>query len=413
MAAVMGSSRHDHELSRAASGRAHDDGRAARSNKPAMPSALRIVTVRGIEIRSHWSLLLLGALLTWSLADTAFPQAAVGYSTAAYWVAGALTTVGFLMSLAAHELGHSLVAERRGTRVRSITLWLLGGIAELDRRPQTWRDEFAVAIAGPLVSLAVGAGAWTLAAALAWQTEDPGLLAVSVAWFGSTNVMLSLFNMLPGAPLDGGRVLAAWRWRHHGSAARARQEAARAGVILAQTMIAIGIVLTFAGAAGIGLWLALLGWFLASAARAEHDDVQTRSALDHMTVGDVMTPHPATVPESMDLATLVGCVLPKIHGSTIPVVRDGLLRGLITPEHVRRVSPGDWRRRTTADIATPADEVVTAQVDELLLDVLERTNDVRRRIVVIDESAHVIGVITPTDLARTIGIARLRQALPA
>jgi Zn-dependent protease/predicted transcriptional regulator len=375
-----------------------------------MKSAMRILTWRGIEVRAHWSLLVIASLLAWSLADSAFPTGAKGYSTSSYWVAGVLAAIVFLMSITAHELGHSVVAQRRCIRVRSITLWLFGGVAQLDRRPQTWRDELAVALAGPAVSVSVGIGSMALAA-LVWSTSGSGLAAAALAWLGSTNVLLAVFNMLPGAPLDGGRVFAAWRWRRHGSPVRARQEAAKAGTMVAQTMIAIGVVLTFAGAGISGLWLAFLGWFLVSAARAEYDDIDTHHVLEHVRVGEVMTRRPATVPESMTLETLVGCVLPKIHGSTVPVVRDGQLKGLITPDHLRAVSPGDWRHRTTADIATPAALVVTATPNEMLLDALDRMDDTHRRIVVVDDASHVIGLITPTDLARTVRVARLQESL--
>lgn len=377
-----------------------------------MGAALRFGSWRGIEIRAHWSLLVIASLLTWSLADAALPDNAEGYSTAMYWVAGAVAAVAFLGAILAHELGHSIVAQRRGIRVRRITLWLFGGVAELDGRPQTWRNELSVALAGPAVSAAIGVSA-VGAAAVLWAATDAGLATAVLAWLGSTNIMLALFNLLPGAPLDGGRVFAAWRWSRHGSPVRAREEAARAGVLVAHGMIALGVVLAFVGAAATGLWLAFLGWFLSSAARAEFSDIETRHVLDHVTVGEVMTSHPAMVPEMMTLDTLVGCVLPKIHGSTVPVVQDGRLTGLITPDHLRRVAPGEWRLRTTAEIATPASELVTAQPDELLLDVLDRMGGNERRVVVLDADDHVVGLITPTDLVRTIRVARLRDELPA
>ena len=269
--------------------------------------------------------------------------------------------------------------------MRRIALWLFGGVAELDRRPQTWRDEMAVALAGPGVSLAIGLAS-ALAAGAVWMTSGSGLAVAALAWLGSTNLFLALFNMLPGAPLDGGRVFAAWRWRRHGSPVRAHEEAAGAGVTLAHGMIAFGVALVFVGTGSTGLWLALLGWFLASAARAELDDVQTRHALDHLTVHEVMTPSPAMVPDTMTLDTLVGFVLPKIHGSTVPVVRDGRLIGLITPDHLRRVAPGEWRLRTTVDVATPVDSVATARPDELLLEAFDRIHSEERRIVVVDDA---------------------------
>lgn len=377
-----------------------------------MRSALRFGSWRGIEIRTHWSLIVIAAVLTSSLADVAFPANADGYPTAMYWVAAALTAIVFLGGILAHELGHSVVAQRRGIRVRRITLWLFGGIAELEGRPRTWRSELSVALAGPAVSAAIGLAAIG-GATIVWSSTGSGLATAALAWLGSTNIMLALFNMLPGAPLDGGRVFAAWRWSRHGSPVRAREEAARAGVIVAHGLIAIGIALAFVGLVGTGVWLAFLGWFLSSAARAEFADIETRHVLDNVTVGDVMTANPAMVPEMMALDTLVGCMLPKIHGSTMPVVRDGHLTGLITPDHLRRVAPGEWRMRTTSDIATPVSELVTAHADELLLDVLDRMPPNERRIVVVEGDDHVVGLITPTDLVRTIKIARLREALPA
>jgi CBS domain-containing protein len=158
--------------------------------------------------------------------------------------------------------------------------------------------------------------------------------------------------------------------------------------------------------------IALLGWCLAGAARAERADAETRHILDHVTVGDVMTSHPAMVPDTMTLATLVGCVLQKIHGSTVPIVRDGRLVGLVTPDHLRHIAPGEWRLLTTADVATPVGAFATATAHEPLLAALDRLATDERRIVVVDDddATHVVGVITPTDLARTVRLARLREA---
>jgi len=156
----------------------------------------------------------------------------------------------------------------------------------------------------------------------------------------------------------------------------------------------------------VGLALGFIAGFLARAARVEARDKQPRHMLDDVTVGEIMTANPAMVPEAMTLDTLVGCVLPKVHGSTLPVVRDGHLVGLITPDRLRHVAPGEWRLRTIAEIATPSDEVMTARPDELLLDAFERVGNDEQRLVVLDGADHVVGVITPTDLARTIRGAR-------
>lgn len=160
----------------------------------------------------------------------------------------------------------------------------------------------------------------------------------------------------------------------------------------------------FFGGVVAGMLVAWLAWFLLRSAGAERHD-ETRNLLEHVTVDEVMTPNPAMVPDMMTIDTLVGTVLPKIHGSTVPVVHAGHLTGLITPDRLRHVAPGEWRLRTTADIATPVGELVTARPGEMLVDVLDRMGSSERRIVVLDAQDHVVGLVTPTDLVRTIRVA--------
>src|SRR5579871_1433219 len=176
---------------------------------------LRLGSVRGIPLRADWTLLAILWLLTWSLADGGLPALASGYSSGAYWFAAALTSVAFFGSLLVHELSHSLVARRDGIEVRGITLWLLGGVSELSREPANPRDDFRVAVAGPLASLVFGAVAFVVAAVLDVLGAS-ALLVACCAWLGSVNVILAVFNLIPAAPLDGGRVLRAILWRRHG-----------------------------------------------------------------------------------------------------------------------------------------------------------------------------------------------------
>jgi CBS-domain-containing membrane protein len=159
----------------------------------------------------------------------------------------------------------------------------------------------------------------------------------------------------------------------------------------------------------LGLLLAFMAGFVVRAV-AKAGDREIRHTIDHLTVGEIMTPNPAMVPDTMTLDTLVGCVLQKVHGSTLPVVRDGHLVGLVTPDHLRHVAPGEWRLRTTADIATPGDEVKTARPDELLLAAFDRIGDDEKRLVVVDDADHVVGLVTPTDFARTVRRARRHDA---
>lgn len=369
---------------------------------------IRLFTWRGIAVGVHWSLFVIAALLSFSLSDVALPSSAPGYSTAAYWVAGTATALMFLASIAAHELGHAVVAQRRGIAVKSINLWLFGGVAELEQQPSSWQAELAVGIVGPAVSMLVG-GIGMGAAGLLAAMADAQLATQALLWFGSTNLILAGFNLLPGAPLDGGRVFTALRWKHHGDANRARREGARVGMSLASGLIALGIMAVFSGYTDTGLWLAFLGWFLASAARQELAADQARHILAGTTLASVMTPNPVTVPPGLSLGSLVSDVLPRVRGSSIPVVVDGRLAGLITPDHLRSVPPANWWDTEVGSVASPLSAIVTATPYEELSEVLDRQRGGLQRIVVVDSEGRVLGIITPTDLARIIQRAALRD----
>ena len=374
-----------------------------------MKASIRLFRWRGIDVGVHWSLLVVVVIVAWGLADSALPAEAAGYSSSAYWVAGIVTGSAFIASIAAHELGHAVVAQRRGIRVSSIVLWLFGGVASLETQPSTWQAELAVGFAGPLVSIVLGA-AGLAAAGIVGASTTATLVRQSLVWFGSTSLILAAFNLLPGAPLDGGRVVSAVRWRHHGDANRARAEAARSGVAVSQGLVGLGIALAFFGRLDTGLWLAFLGWFLGSAARREVVEEQTRHALSNVTVGSTMTVAPTTVPSTMNLGELVTDVLPRVRGTSIPVVDGGSLRGLITPDHLRRVPPQRWWTTLVGVVATPASGVVTAREDERLVDVMDRVTVPNERIIVLDEDQRVIGLITPTDITRVARTAALREA---
>ena len=251
----------------------------------------------------------------------ALPELAPGYSTAEYWIAGSVTAVLFLAGLLAHELSHSLVAIRRGIHVRDITLWLLGGIATIEDEPESPQDELAIVLAGPAASIAVGVVA-LLVAAVADGLGDAPLFVATVAWLGSINLVLAVFNLAPAAPLDGGRVLRAWLWRRHGDRVRAARTAARAGETFAHVLIALGILELFFGAGVSGVWAILLGWFLLGAARAEKAQLEMEAQLAGLRVKDVMTPDPVTAPASITVDELLDSYVLRYRCTSFPLVAD-------------------------------------------------------------------------------------------
>ncbi|MFA1542644.1 site-2 protease family protein [Actinomadura monticuli] len=255
-----------------------------------MKRTFTLGTVRGIPVGLHWSVLLIMVLIAEILARSVLPAADPGASADARWAVAAATSALFVLSLAAHEFAHALVARRHGVRVGSITLWVLGGIAELDDDPPTARADLHIAGVGPLTSAAaaaVFAAAWTAGSALG----APIIVTASLSWLAATNALIALFNLLPGAPLDGGRVLRALLWRRQGDRAGATRTAQHAGLTLGRVMIGAGL-LTLLVNWFSGLWLAVVGWFILSSARAEERWTDLRQAARGLRVADIMTPDP-------------------------------------------------------------------------------------------------------------------------
>jgi Zn-dependent protease/predicted transcriptional regulator len=372
--------------------------------------SLHLGTWRGVRIFGHWSLLIVGWLLSWSMASTLFPRQAPGYSTSAYWLGGILTAAAFLIAIGAHEMAHAVVAQQSGVGVKCLTLWLFGGIAELLDQPRTWKTQLRIALAGPIASAAIGGTCIAVAAVLS-ILDASTLVRVSLVWLGGTNLILAAFNLLPGAPLDGGRVLAALRWRHHGDARRARREAANAGFMLGQAMVASGIWLAFFVNVGTGLWIAFLGWFVTSAARREATAETVDQSLSGVRVSDVMVHHPTTVPPSMTVAEVVDRVINITHHTSLPVVLDRRPVGLITPKQIRAVPMSLWDSVTAGKAALDMARVPTAVDTELLADVLHRVGSDQARIVVVDTDGRVCGLITPTDIVKTVQRELLRRRL--
>src|SRR5215203_754585 len=254
-----------------------------------MTASLRFGRIAGIPVGASWSALLIALLIAWSLAGSLLPAEVPGLAPAAYWLAGLAGAGLFLGSLLAHEVGPALVARRAGLRVRGITLWLLGGVAQLEDEPASPRDELRVAIVGPAVSLAL-AVTFGLAAFALLLLGGPAVAVAIAAWLAVGNAALALFNLLPAAPLDGGRVLRGLLWRRHGSRVRASVTATQAGVWVGAGLVAYGLLGAFTGW-GIGtLWTALVGWFLVTAARQERDHAVLGSGLAGLRADQVVAP---------------------------------------------------------------------------------------------------------------------------
>jgi Zn-dependent protease len=257
-----------------------------------MKQSIRLGRIAGIPIGMHWTVVVIVVLITDILGASVLPAVMPHQSAALYWMVAAAGSVLFVASLAAHEIAHAIVARHWGVGVRSVTLWMLGGIAELEGEPPTARADLQIAIAGPATSLAAGV-VFGGAASLARSVHSPGVFTAALSWLALMNVLLAVFNLLPGAPLDGGRILRGLLWKHYGDRQRASPAAARAGQVLGTGMGVIGLLWLVALRDIVdGLWLMLIGWFIVTVARAEQQSVAVRDALAGLRVRDIMLAHP-------------------------------------------------------------------------------------------------------------------------
>jgi Zn-dependent protease len=363
-----------------------------------------IGTVWGIPIGLHFSWLFVFGLVTWSLAAGYFPAEYPGWAPSIYWLVGAATSLVFFASILVHELGHSWVALRNGIPIRSITLFIFGGVAQISREPAAPGVEFRIAIAGPLTSLGLAglfAGAWLLA-------REPEVLAAPAIWLARINTMVALFNLVPGFPLDGGRVLRAAVWRWTGSFGRATQVASLSGQFLAFGFIGIGILTMLRGNLLGGIWMALIGWFLQNAAAATHAQANLRGLLAGVTVAQAMTPECPRVAGGWTLERLVREEVLGTGRRCFLVTDDGHLRGLLTLHEVKAVPRERWGDVKAEDVMTPMEQLAAVGPQEALLVALEKMDDANVAQLPVVAGDRLLGMI---DRERILHHVRVRAEL--
>ncbi|WP_448576860.1 CBS domain-containing protein [Thermomicrobium sp.] len=368
-----------------------------------MEASIRLGRLRGIEIGVHYSWLLVFALLTYSLAVGVFPSWYPGWSSGTYWAVGALASVLLFASVLAHELGHSLVAQSRGVPVISIVLFIFGGVAQLADEARRARDEFLIAVAGPLVSIVIGVvslGLWPIVE----DISQP--LGAIFEYLGWANLILVAFNSIPAYPLDGGRVLRALLWGTLGNVLRATRIAAGIGVAIGFLFMAGGLFLVFRSPLS-GIWLIALGWFLQNAAQQSYQQLVIRRLFEGVRVGQLMDPDPPTIRPDVTIDELVDALL-AYNVRSFPVVEDGRLVGIVTLTDVRHAPREQWPIRRVRDLMTPRERLITAKPEDDLERILRlmATHEIHQ-IPIVDDS-RLLGLLTRNALLRFL---QLRQEL--
>lgn len=363
--------------------------------------AVTLGSVLGFRIRVDWTWLILAVLIAWTLATGLFPHLYEDEALprATLWMMGAAGALGLFASIVLHELGHAVVARRYGIEMRGITLFIFGGVAEMTDEPPHADAELAVAIAGPIVSVAIGGGLLvSVVLAAAVGTPIPALAVA--AWLGWINLVLAGFNLIPAFPLDGGRVLRALLWRRSGDLRRATRTTSALGAGFGLVLVVFG-VLSFVGGNVIGgVWMVILGLFLRGAASASYRQVVVRSALEDEPVARCMTHDPVTVPADTLVATFVeGWFHEHLH-TAYPVMRDGAPAGLVQVGSVRGVPRDERAVRTVDEIAEPLSDANTIAPDATAIEALRRLqgSDASRLLVI--EDGRLVGIVALKDLAR-------------
>ena len=354
----------------------------------------RLGRVAGIELRIDTSWVIIALLITYNL----YVQLVADFREVTPPVGVALAIIFALMffgSVLAHEMAHALVAKARGIPVRGITLFLFGGATQAKVESKAPRDEFLITVVGPLTSLALG-GLFLLIARTG--LSDP--VAGGIGYLGAVNIALAVFNLLPGFPLDGGRVLRSAVWKATGSLPRATAVASVAGQVVGYLMVAGGFLLVVVRELFSGIWLAAIGWFLAQAARSQYEELRMRRVLESVEAEDLMAGGLITIPDDLTIRQAVDQYFMRHDHGAFPVVDDGHTVGILTLRAVKRVPQEEWEGRRVRDAMEPIGDQCTVEASTRMDRVLSKLEDGQARRCLVLRQGEVVGIITPSDVAR-------------
>lgn len=381
-----------------------------------MPASgsLRLGRIKGIDILVHWSWFVVFTLLTWWLSEGFFQAVHKDWSKETAWATSVITTLLFFTSVLLHELSHSLMARRLGLPVHSITLFIFGGVSALGAEPSSARQEFRVAIVGPLTSFALAAAFGILSgiALLAGKEDTPP--AAIAEYLAFINASVGVFNMLPGFPLDGGRVLRAGLWATSRDMLKATRWAANAGSFISFALIAIGVLSILAGAFVGGVWFIVIGWFLRNASESSYQQLLFRRTLEGTKVRDVINRSFVAAPPDLTLSQLVTEYMFGYSQRCTPIVVADDLLGLMTMGDLKRVPPEEWPTTSAFRAMTPKEKLLTVSPEDDVARALDimAAHDVHQ--VPVLEGRTFLGFVTRSDILRLIQIrAELSGAVRA
>ena len=367
-----------------------------------MNGSFRLGKILGIPILVHYSWLFIFALVTLSLSGVYFPDYYPTWSAQLDWGVGVATTLLFFASVVAHELTHSVVSMRFGVPVKSITLFIFGGVARIGREPIQARGELLMALSGPVCSLVLAAMFWGVAIISAPVSEPLNALA---SWLARINALLAVFNLIPGFPLDGGRVFRSILWGATKDYRRATRYATLLGQGIAFLFILGGILLAFRTGAWVsGLWLAFIGWFLENAASSSYRQAVLLDALKGITAAEVMTQDCPLVPPDLSVQALVDGSVLRSGKRCFMVASGDKLEGIMTLHHIKAVAHSLWPTTPLSQAMTPIDQVQTASPREEMSSLLERMDSLDINQLPVVEGSRLLGIVARDNILRFIRV---------
>jgi Zn-dependent protease/predicted transcriptional regulator len=365
-----------------------------------MGGTVTLFRIRGIPVRVHASWLVIYGLIAWSLAVGYFPQVLPAATPVTSWVSALLAALLLFVSVFLHELSHALVALRHGIPVSSITLHVFGGVSALQHEPDRPGAEIVIAVVGPLTSFAIAGVVAVLAALL----QPGGTAAAVMQYLVLVNVVVGLFNLVPGFPLDGGRVLRALLWKARGDLGWATRVASRTGEQFGLVLIALGTWRAVAGQFLGGLWFVVIGLFLRQAAVASYQQLVVRRSLEPRKIRDAMARHVVHVPPDLPVAALVDDFFWRHHVSSFPVVDGGRVMGIVGIHDLGAVPRDRWPATTVGEVMRPLTEALVARPDDSLLQAFEKVsrNGIGRLAIV--EGEHLVGYLSVKDVMHVLAV---------
>jgi len=366
-------------------------------------NAIKIFTFNRFDIKVDPSWLIIAALITWTLSREFFPSVMPNASPLIYFIVAVIAMLGLFASLLLHELAHSIVARRLGVQIKSITLFLFGGVAELESDPPSARAEIQIAAAGPLMSLCLAAGFWVLEY-LAAVLGLPIAFIEIASYLSTINLVLAIFNLLPAFPLDGGRILRAALWARSGNALSATRIATQAGTFLAYSLMGLGILVLWQGAIVAGLWQLIIGGFVLLAARASYSQELAKVAFGDQTVKALMTHDPVTASPEMTLSELADDIILEKRLTFVPVVEGDVLLGQVDLSILAGIERENWKSTRVDDVFVNLGSSSTIDESTLIKDLFETISKTGQRKFLVLSNHKLVGVVTFSDLIRHLAI---------